>query len=174
MKSRLSKEEFKLRLTKLTSKDKDFSIFSSYNFSGTPFCGTYDDSKFELTRNSFWRHVKDLIIKGEYRELNGDSTEVTYTIGLTKFKRNLAIAFACFLFLIPNTIIILNQDHFGQTLLPTLLKINAFLGFGCLSGIALTRMTKKIVNQRFKDEFEIDLEDEWEKLAASSSNQNPI
>src|SRR5688572_12351414 len=83
MKSNLNKTEFKKRLTEIASAEKEFYLIP-YNFSGTPFCGTYDDSKFELTRNSLFIHVKAITIKGEYKELGNSSTKVLYTVGWTK------------------------------------------------------------------------------------------
>jgi hypothetical protein len=174
MKSNLKKTEFKKRLTELTSKEKDFSLFTSYNSSGTPFCGTYDDKTFELTRNSFWRHVKAIVIKGEYKEFDNNSTEVIYTIGVTKFMRNLTIVFACFSFILFNTVIIVNGDNFKEPFLSVILTINGFIIFAGLWGLTINFLTKRIVNQRFKEEFEIGVVDEWEKLAASITNGNSL
>lgn len=84
MKSNLNRTEFKKRLAELTSKEKNFYFFTSYNFNGTPFCGVHDDKTFELTRNSFWQHVKAITIKGQYKQLDKDSTEVTYTLSLCR------------------------------------------------------------------------------------------
>ena len=166
MKSNLKKTEFKKRLTDLTSKEKDFSLFTSYNSAGTPFCGAYDDKTFELTRNSFWRNVKALVIKGEYKELDNNSTEVTYKIGLTKFMRNLTIVFGCFTFILFNTVIIINRNNFEEPFLPILLTINGFMIFAGLWGLAINWLTKRIVNQRFREEFEIEVVDERERLSA--------
>jgi hypothetical protein len=168
MKSNLNKREFKRRLTELTSKEKDFYLFTSYNSSGTPFCGDYNDKTFELTRNSFWRHVKNIVIKGEYKEWDKNSTEVTYTVGWTKFMKTLFIVFPILTFIGLNTVLIVISKNSDYSLL-SLLAINGFLAFGCLWVAIVNWTTKRIVDQRFKQEFEIGQEDEWEKLAASSS-----
>ncbi len=168
MKSNLNKTEFKKRLTELTSKEKDFYFITPYNSSGTPFCGEYDDRTFELTRNSFWQHVKVIVIKGEYNQLDNDSTEVSYALGWTKFTRNLFIVFISLAFVGLNTFLIVFSYKSGFKI-SSLLIINGFLAIGCLLISVVNWTTKKIVNQRFKEEFEIGLEDEWEKLAASNS-----
>jgi len=46
------------------------------------------------------------------------------------------------------------------------LTLNGFLIFGCLWVLTINWITKRIINQRFRDEFEIGMEDEWEKLAS--------
>lgn len=168
MKSNLNKAEFKKRLTELTSKEKDLYFFTPYNSSGTPFCGTYDESTFELTRNSFWRATKTITIKGEYKELDKNATEVTYEVGWTKFMTNLFIAFISIAFVGINTVILINRDNFGFPLQSVLLTFNGFLIFGCIWVRGVNWVLKKIVNQRFKVEFEIGVEDEWEKLASSN------
>ena len=89
--SSLNKAEFKKRLTELTSPEKEFYLIP-YNFSGTPFCGTYGDATFELTRNSLFIHAKAITIKGEFRELDNRSTQVSYRIGWANFWKNLSIS----------------------------------------------------------------------------------
>ena len=54
-----------------------------------------------------------------------------------------------------------------------LLTINGFMIFAGLWGLTINWLTKRIVNKRFKEEFEIGVVDEWEKLAASSSKGLP-
>ncbi len=165
MKSNLNKKEFKRRLTELTSKEKDFYFITSYNSSGTMFCGTHDDQTFELTRNSFWRHVKVIIIKGEYKDADNNLTEVTYEVGLSKFTRNFLFVFAGLVFVAVNIFFLVVRDKVDPSVF---LTINGFLAFGCLWGLTINWMTKKIVNQRFKEAFEIGIEEEWEKLARSN------
>ncbi len=169
MKSKLSKAEFKKRLIKLTSKEKDFYLFTPYNSSGTPFCGKYDDKTFELTRNSFWRHVKAIIIKGEYKESNNNSTEVIYTISWTKFMRALSVIFLGLTFIGINTVLIVMSKNSNHSL-TSLLAINGFIAFGCLWVMIINQITKRIINQRFKKEFEIEVIDEWETLAVNNTN----
>ncbi|HMV09523.1 MAG TPA: hypothetical protein PK325_09815 [Cyclobacteriaceae bacterium] len=130
MKSNLNTTDFKKRLAELTSKEKDFYFLTPYNSSGTPFCGTFDDDTFELTRNSFWRHVKAVVIKGEYKALNENSCEVTYTIGLTRFMRNSAIVIFSFAFVLFNAVIFINQSSLNDSFLSILLTINGVLIFG--------------------------------------------
>lgn len=172
MKSNLGKKEFAKRLTDLTSKEKDFYLLTPYNSSGAPFCGEFNDTTFELRRNSFWRHVKAFVIKGQYKELDNNSTDVTYTIGLTKFMRNLTILFGCFSFVILNLTIIINRGGFKEPFLPILLTINGFMIFAGLWGLAMHWLTKRIVNERFKQEFEIGVVDEWEELVRNHTPSN--
>ena len=164
MKSELDYKEFKRRLAELTSKEKHFYLFTPYNSSGTPFCGTFDDSTFDLTRNSFWRHVKSIEIKGKYRPVDNRFTHVDYTIGLSKFTRIFTIILFCLVSVGINTFLIVFVDKFEYS---AFFALNGFLGFGLLWAYGLTWVTKRIVNQRFKDEFQIGVEDEWEKRANS-------
>lgn len=164
MKSELEYKEFKRRLAELTSKEKVFYLFTPFNSSGTPFCGTFDDFTFDLTRNSIWRHVKSIEIKGKYKQLDNRFTDVDYTIGLSRFTRIFSIIFFCLVFVGINISLILFSDKFRYS---AFFLLNGFLGFGLLWAYGLTWVTKRIVNQRFKDEFQIGVEDEWEKLANS-------
>ena len=61
--------------------------------------------------------------------------------------------------------IIITREGLGFSMQSTLLTFNGFLIFACLWVKAVNWVLKKIVNQRFKEEFEIGVEDEWEKLA---------
>lgn len=158
MKSNLSTTDFKKRLAELTSKEKDFYFLTPYNSSGTPFCGEFDDNNFELTRNSFFKHVNALVIKGEYKALDEYSSDVTYTIGLSSFGRNLSILIYCFAFGFFNAVIFINQSSLNDSFLLILLTINGVLIFSGLLVFAVNGLTKRIVNQRFKEEFEIDVQ----------------
>jgi hypothetical protein len=171
MKSNLNKTEFKKRLTEITSPEKEFYIIP-YNFSGTPFCGTYDDSTFELTRNSLFIHVKAITIKGEFKGLDNTSTEVIFKIGWTKFRKYAFILFTCSAFIGLNTLLIVLRSNFDLSLKYAFLVLNGFLVFGCLWVLTINWITKRIIEQRFKEEFEIGLEDEWEKLVTSSANDH--
>lgn len=173
MRSNLNIKEFKKRLTELISEEKGLYLLTPYNSSGKPFCGTFDEKKFELTRNSFWIHVKAIVIKGEYRNLDNKWTDISYEIGWTKFMRNLFIAFNGIVFIGFNTFIILNVNHFDTRLLSILLPVNGVLVFANIWVLTVNWLTKKIVNQRFKEEFEIDVEDEWEKLAKRTVTKSP-
>ena len=144
MKSNLSKDEFKKRLTELTTPGKDFYLITPYDFSGKPFCGTYDDAKFELTRNSFWRHPIAIQIKGEYKKSDNNSTEVIYELGWTKFMRSFFIVFNCIAFIGINVFIIANRNNFDPSLFSIILTINGLLVFANLWGLALNWVTKKM------------------------------
>jgi hypothetical protein len=164
MKSDLDYKELKRLLTELTTKEKDFYLFTPYNSSGTPFCGTFDDSTFDLTRNSFWRHVKLIQIKGKYRHDDNGSTIVDYSIGQSKFMRTFSIVFFCAVFVAINIFLFVFRDKVEYSVF---FALNGFLGFGLLWAYGINWVTRRIVNQRFKDEFKIGVEDEWEKLANS-------
>ncbi|HND86136.1 MAG TPA: hypothetical protein PLU50_10025 [Pseudobdellovibrionaceae bacterium] len=169
MKSTLSQADFRKRLAQLTSKEKDIYFFTSYNWSGTPFCGKYDDNTFELTRNSHWGHVKAITIKGEYKGLDNNATEVIYTIGFTRFTRNMMVVFVCLAFIMFNTAIFYHRDTLKESLLSVFLTLNGILIFGGLWGLLMNWLAKRAINQRFKEEFEIGVVDEWERLAADAA-----
>jgi hypothetical protein len=159
MKSKLNKSDFKKRLEQLTSKNKDIFSFTSYNFLGTPFCGKFDDQTFELTRNSFWRYVKAIVIKGEYKESENNSTEVRYEIGWTTLMKVLSIVVNCLGFVVFNAVVIVNNKNLDAQLFLVLLTVNGFIIFGNLWVLTVNWVIKRIINQRFKHEFEIGVED---------------
>lgn len=173
MKSNLGIEEFKTRLKELTSDEKTFYLFTPYNSSGTPFCGRFDEKTFELTKNSYLTPIKTIVIKGEYTGLGDHSTEVTYEIGRTALMKKLFIAFNIIAFIGINAIILLNGDNVSYSLLSIILTLNGFLILGNLVTYFLNWIIIRIVNQRFRDEFQIGIEDEWEKLANSISARPP-
>ena len=109
MKSSLNKTEFKGQLTELTTPGKDFYFISPYDFSGKPFCGKHDDTTFELTKNSFWKHVLAIQIKGEYKTADNNSTEVTYELGWTNLMKGFFIIFNCLAFIGINIFIFVNR-----------------------------------------------------------------
>jgi hypothetical protein len=168
MKSNLNKTDFKKRLKALTSSDEGLYLLTPYNSSGTPFCGTFNERTFELTRNSHWRHVKNIKIKGEYIESDKHSTEVTYDVGLSKTMKFLMKGFLIGAFILFNGFVFYNSDHFDLSIF---LTINGFIIFAGLFGLAINWITKKIIDQRFRTEFEIGVEDEWERLARSTERQ---
>jgi hypothetical protein len=160
MKSDLNVMEFKKRLVELTVPEKQVWLFSPFESSGKPFCGAFDDSTFELTRNSFWTHVKTIVVNGEYKQLDSNSTEVRYTVGLSKFARIFSIILLCII--LPTICFLLIKDRVH---ISTFFSVMGFIGFMILLQQGIIWITKKIVDQRFKEEFEIGIEDEWEKLA---------
>jgi hypothetical protein len=160
MKSDLNVIEFKKRLAELTVAEKDVWIFSPFESSGKPFCGTFNGSTFELSRNSIWTHVKAIVVKGEYKQQDSNSTEVLYTVGLTKSNRIFLIVLLCLI--IPTICFFLIRDRVHVS---TFFSIMGVIGFVLLVNQGVIWITKKIVDQRFREEFEIGVEDEWEKLA---------
>ena len=165
MKSNLNLTDFKKRLAQLTSKEKDFFLVTPYNFSGTPFCGSFDDKTFELTRNSFWIHVKAIEIRGNYQQADNKTTEVIYTIGISNFFRHFSWTTFGLGIIVFNTILFFFRDKIAMSGFVT---INGFYIFAYLWLRTVNWITTKIVNQRFKNEFEIEIEDEWEKLSTSA------
>lgn len=152
MKSNLNKIDFKRRLIDLTSREKFVYFITPYNFSGKPFCGDFDDSTFTLTKNSFWRHVKAIQIKGEYKQFDKNSTEVIYKIGYSDFMRYAAVAFFSIVFIGFNVVLI----SFTEEKVSKIISFNIFLCFMGLLGFVVTWISKKIVTQRFEEEFDID------------------
>lgn len=158
MRSNLSTEEFKNRLKELVSKEKEFYFFTTYNPLGTPFCGSYDEHGFELTRNSFWKHVKVVLIKGTYRALSNGSTEVIYEVGLKRSLKFLLVMLNGLVVVGLNILIAVNRDSFDSSILSIVLTLNGFLVFANLWGLVIAWMTKRVVSQRFKYEFGIDVD----------------
>ncbi len=166
MRSNLSKEAFKKRLEEQTEKEKDFFFFTSYQSSGKIFCGTYDDTSFDLTKNTFWSHIKAMRIKGQFETADHRTTEVTYEIGLSKWARLFSYIAGGLTVTGLNFLFFFFSDNVN---IATALTLNGFLMFAALWSFIINWIARKIVTQRFEDEFEIEEEDEWEKLAGSIS-----
>ena len=124
IKSDLNVIEFKERLAELTVPEKRLYLFSPFTSSGTPFCGTFNDSTFELTRNSLWTHVKAIVVKGEYKQLDSNSTEVRYTVGLPKFIKIFSIILLCII--VPTISFLLIRN---QVPLSTFFSVMVLIGF---------------------------------------------
>lgn len=150
--SELRISEFRKRLAESTSPDEEFYIFTPYNFSGAPFCGTFDDARFELSRNSFWRHVKAIRITGKYWATEGDKTEVFVEIGLSKAQRIWIGVFILVVFVSLNSILVFNP---GLSDVHLTLTINGLLVVSALWWLLRERMIVKRISRRFNSEFEI-------------------
>ena len=110
-----------------------------------------------MTRNSRWKHVKAIVIKGEYKESNNNNTEVTYSLCWAKFMRKLFIVSICLAFLGLNTVVIINGNKSGYSFPSLILTLNGLMAFGWLWIAVVNCVTKKVIDQRFKEEFEIEL-----------------
>jgi hypothetical protein len=168
MKSTLSKQDFQKRLENLTSMEKDFFIIP-LSFSGKPFCGTYDASTFDLARNSILFNVRMLRIKGKYQDNEKAGTEVTYQIGWPKWMNYGFGVFNILVFAGILLLIVLTQNHNNVKLVLTLV---GFFVIGNRWVWLVNKITRSVIDQRFKDEFEITVEDEWERLAQSTLKQS--
>jgi hypothetical protein len=151
MKSTLKKQEFQRRLEELTSEEKDF-FFIPYNFSGKPFCGTYDARTFDLARNSILSNVRMLRIKGEYKESEKTGTEVTYQIRRPKWMNYVLMILDALFFLGMLSLIVFTDNYTNVKLILTLLGIFVF-GNGWFW--LVNKITRIMIDQRFKEEFEI-------------------
>jgi hypothetical protein len=115
-----------------------------------------------------WRHVKNISIKGEYKKSEDNSTLVIYEVQVPRITMIILYSILGLLFIAlnaslafdgPTDILIFVQGN------GLLIIVSCFLA-GWVYGI--NRLTKGIVHQRFREEFEIGIEDEWEKLARSN------
>ena len=153
MASELSNTKFKNRLTELTSPEQPIFLLTPYKFNGKPFCGTFTNDSFRLTRNSPWHHIKLVSIKGTYLPSSPDKTKVEYRIGRRNWKRNFLIALLSILIAV-NTIITTLATNADSS---TYLVANIFVLIAIAWGFLLTAFSRFVVNQRFKSEFSIDI-----------------
>lgn len=106
-----------------------------------------------------------LRIKGEYKESERSGTEVTYQIGWPKWTSYFLVILDILLFVGIFLLVIFTNNQNNLKLIWTLLGIFAFgNGWVCL----VNKITRSLIDQRFKDEFEIEVEDEWERLAQNT------
>lgn len=152
MKAKSSLRDFEKRLKELTDEESSFFFLTPFNFSGKPFCGTFDGTSFNLTRNSFWRHIKSISIKGNYKRL-GTSTEIEYTIDVSRFTRIFSIIFYILTLVGINIFFFFKRQQFDTT---AVIGLNIFWLFGAVIAIVVTWIGKKIVKERFHTEFDIE------------------
>jgi len=164
MKSTLTQYEFKEKLEKLTAHGDGIYFFTPYDFSGKPFFGTYDDTKFQIRKNSFWKHVIAVEIKGEYKPSANNLTEVNYEIKLSNFGQYFTFVVGGISFVFLNIFLITKRETFD---FETRIVINGFWAFAFLWGFLVNWITKKIVDQRFKEEFKIGIKDELDTHSES-------
>jgi hypothetical protein len=149
MKAKSNLKDFEKELKQLTTKES-FFFLTPLDFSGKPFCGSFDHSTFDLTRNSMWQHIRAISIKGSYRR-EGDVTEVEYEVGVDKFSRIFArVVFI--LLAVGLNIIVLVSHRFDAS---DVIALNFFLLAAWLLLAMMNWISKKIVEERFETEFEI-------------------
>ncbi len=150
--SKLSPEQFHERLTELTAFDQTISFFTRYGFSGKPFNGTFTNDTFELTKNSNWQHIKGILIKGTYKINSNNKTKIELEIETSnKLKIFIRILFILVLLII-NTLLM--NSNFDSS---KIFILNGWVIFMFLFGAIITKFSKFLVNQKFKNEFEVDM-----------------
>jgi hypothetical protein len=144
MESELSTEQFHKRLTELVTPEKTFSLFTHYDFSGKPFCGTYTNNSFELTKNSHWQHIKGMQIIGTFQSGKNNKTQVIFKVGMSNiWKWVVRILFITGLIAL-NTFLLMSNNFE----LSIFLTLNAWLVFMYLFGIATMKFSKFVVNSK--------------------------
>lgn len=167
MKSKLTKAEFKERLA-LRTCVSDFTIFNLLGFSGKPFRGIFDDSTFALVRNSGWKNARVIEITGEYKASDDNFTEVTYDVGISKKSLILSYVGGVIMLAGITAIYFFDGDSMNAS---GALALTGFVVLCFLLQFVSHRITKKLVDQRFREEFEIGQEseeEEWERLAGTT------
>jgi hypothetical protein len=157
MTTKLSYKEFQSRLTNLTRIGEPvimgtpFAIFTTFDFSGKPFYGEFNETEFILTRNKVMPFPTGYIIKGTYNA--NIEAKLIYEVKPISFSyywiRIAPIVFFVFI----NTILFFNLRSFQ---LDVVLTVNAFLLVGTLLVIAVDKFQKKSLEKRFCKEFEIE------------------
>lgn len=109
-----------------------------------------------------------LRIKGEYKESERSGTEVTYQIGWPKWMSYFLAILNVLLFAGILLLVIFTNNQGNVKFICTLLGILVF-GNGWVW--LVNKITRSMIDQRFKDEFEIGVEDEWERLTQNTSTR---
>ncbi|WP_456460794.1 hypothetical protein [Reichenbachiella sp.] len=153
LESDLSIDEFKARLKETTSPEKIFQLVTTYDFSHRPFCGKFDENTFHLKKNTFWRHLKSTTIIGKYSK-NGDAgTSVLYSVGLSKPATILFYLLFIIIIIGLNTLFFIKNVRESEIYL----MVNGWVLFMFLFGFFFCKISRFIVNQKFKTVFEIDV-----------------
>lgn len=153
LRSELSIDKFEERLQQKTRKEKALIGFTSYNFSQEPFCGKFDESTFHLTKNTFWRHLKSIKIIGSYMMNDDKNTIVSYSVKVSKTASILFYLLFILMCVGINMMFILKNVRDYQIYF----VVNGWILFMLFFGLVFRRISKFIVNQKFKTVFEIDV-----------------
>lgn len=144
--------DFEKKLNDLTSKEKLVSFITTYQFTGKPFCGEFDDTTFRLTRNTPWTSTKAVLIQGTFQRNREGITELEYEVR-SKYSRSIVILLSFALLLFVNVPLLAGAE---KLLFADLLKINGFFCVGFLFQLVVFHFKKRIVEERFTTEFEIE------------------
>jgi hypothetical protein len=168
MKGESTLKNFEERLKELTSAEPSIWFISPYQRSGRPFCGTFDDSSFNLTRNSIWNHVKWISIDGTFKKSDDGTTEVDYEIGTTRRMKAFSIIFFAFTLIGINIFLFNYKDSLANS---AIIALNGFWLFAFLWWQLVNRITRKIVEERFQTEFNIEHRNKGKTHAIRSTTQ---
>lgn len=117
-------------------------------FNNKPFTGNIDDTKFDLSLNSFFSSFKHIRIKGKYEKISGDSYLVNYNVYLVKSSKIFTFSIILIAFIIVNILAFKEKNNFE--ILPNV-AITAIL----LWYLLITSILKRISKKRFEKEFNL-------------------
>lgn len=158
MTSRLTKEEFELRLNKMTNPgppwimSSPFAIFTIFSNCSKPFYGEFDKNQFQLTRNSIAAfHNTYYIVIGQYSENEDSSVVIKYQIKPLRFHYYASRVSVTLLLIFINVTLLLNNE----TVLQLFIFANLIMGLLLFIRFKVESLCKNRLEQRFIDEFRL-------------------
>ena len=155
MVSKISIVEFRERLVKNTKygnpkiKGTPFAIFSKFGESNKSFYGTYNEAKFELTKNSTL-FPAPFIISGKFNSTSNNRTEIVYEVKPIAFGYYWIKYLPIFGILMFNLILYMDSRPVEMYTIINLI----LLGFFIISRIYMWRKKSKLIAV-FEKKFEI-------------------
>lgn len=158
MTTRLTYKEFESRLTDLTRIGQPtimgtpFAIFTIFDFSGKPFYGVFDNSKFQLARNKVFPLPSGYIVNGTYSE-SDNKTILNYVIKPIAFAYYWIRTAPMLFFLFINAVLFFDLRTFR---LDVILTLNGFVLLMTILSLTVDRFQKREINKRFQEEFGVE------------------
>ena len=159
METRLTYKQFESRLTDLTRignptiMGTPFGIFTIFDLSGKPFYGKFDQSEFQLTRNTTFPLPTGYVVKGTYRKTESGHTKLDYEIRPIWFSYYWARFFPFFCFIFINGVLLFNLKTLQWDIVLTL---NGFCALMSILAIGVDKVQKWRLEKRFQAEFEVE------------------
>lgn len=158
MTTRLTYKEFESRLTDLTRIGEPtimgtpFAILTIFDFSGKPFYGLFDKSKFQLARNKILPLPTGYIVTGTYSEAD-NKTILNYEIKPIAFAYYWIRTAPILFFLFINAVLFFNLRTFE---LDVILVLNGLVLLVTILVLTVDRFQKKRIERRFREDFAVE------------------
>lgn len=139
---------FDKKLNEFVIKEPNFWFFTSKVFNDKKFTGKFDDSKFNLSSNTYITSLKHIRIIGNYKKNSENLYSIEYNVGLPKQVKIFTLIIFLFFAIVMNLMILKQNKAF--VILP-----NLIFTFFILFSILFYLLSKVLIKKKFENEFEL-------------------